>query len=242
MVNKSPGCASLYLQIAQELETLLSGLRYGEQIPSESELVAQYGVSRGTIRQALDFLVNRGDLYRLHGKGTFRGSGIRHTACNRIPSYTDSLLLAGKVPSVSHVTLQAAAADALSAHYLSVPTGEPIWLLSRFRGAQGEAPSCFAEAHIPQAVLPELRTEDLEQSVLQMLTVKFGLQISSTANSIFAQTADDAAASRFRIAPQSPLLVADFVVCGPDGRPILYDRSTHWDPAFRYRIESTYPL
>lgn len=242
MVSKMPGSAALYLQIAQELEVLLSGLRYGEQIPSENELVAQYGVSRGTIRQALDFLVSRGDLYRLHGKGTFRGSGVRYTVCNRIPSYTDTLLCEGKVPSISEITLQTVAADPTTAHFLSVPLGEPLWRLSRLRGVQGEAPSCFAEAHLPKAVLPELHTQDLEQSILQMLTVRFGLRISSTTNSVYARAADPTDAARFQIAPQTPLLIADTVVRDPDGRPILYDSSIYWDSTFRYLIESVYPL
>ena len=42
-----------------------------DKLPSERELTAQYGVSRTTVRLALQELENRGSIYRRHGKGTF---------------------------------------------------------------------------------------------------------------------------------------------------------------------------
>ena len=242
MVNKMPGGTAIYLQIAQELETLLHSLHYGEQIPSESELTARYGVSRGTIRQAIDFLVQRGDLYRQHGKGTFRGNGVQPSVRSSVPSYSGTLLAEGRIPAISNITLDSVSADAGTAYYLCVPVGEALWRLSRFRGEQGKAPGCFASAYLPKALFPALRAEDLEQSALEMLTKRFDVRISSTSNSVSVRAADAGEASRFSITPQTPLLIADFVVRDADEKPVFYDHSIHWDPAFRYRIETTYPV
>ena len=70
MVSKTPGGAALYLQIAEEIKKDLLNLKYGEQIPSEIELIERYGVSRGTVRQAVNILENSGYLYKVMGKGT----------------------------------------------------------------------------------------------------------------------------------------------------------------------------
>src|SRR5919201_3682179 len=58
-----------YLQIAETLRRDLRG--EGERIESEHQLCARYNVSRPTIRQALDVLVQEGLLYRHAGRGTF---------------------------------------------------------------------------------------------------------------------------------------------------------------------------
>lgn len=63
----------LYHQLKEELRRFIhSGhLAPHAAIPSEPELVANYHVSRATVRQALNELVQEGLLYREHGRGTF---------------------------------------------------------------------------------------------------------------------------------------------------------------------------
>src|SRR2546429_9746697 len=67
-VNFRPGIPR-YLQIAETLRRDLKG--EGERIASEHALCARFKVSRPTIRQALDVLVQEGRLYRHAGRGTF---------------------------------------------------------------------------------------------------------------------------------------------------------------------------
>ncbi|HEX7683496.1 MAG TPA: GntR family transcriptional regulator [Trinickia sp.] len=67
------GPSPLYLQIADILRTriLQHAYRPNEQMPSESELMAAFDVSRITVRQALGNLQSEGLIFRIHGKGTF---------------------------------------------------------------------------------------------------------------------------------------------------------------------------
>lgn len=62
-----------YLQLKREIESWLSSGRFqpNDQMPSEYEIAAQFGMSRQTVRQTLGELVNEGLLYRVQGKGTF---------------------------------------------------------------------------------------------------------------------------------------------------------------------------
>lgn len=72
---------ALYQQIAERIESEIASqkLRPFQKLPSEIELVAQYGVSRITVRQALNLLSRRGLVIRKHGKGTFvAGPAFNH--------------------------------------------------------------------------------------------------------------------------------------------------------------------
>lgn len=241
MVSRCPGGVSLYLQVAEELKRDLAKLRYGEQIPPETELMERYNVSRGTVRQAVNGLVSNGYLYKVQGKGTYRGGGL--PSCqgyNRLPSYSRSVMLSGKVPTISNVCLQSVPADETVANYLSVPIGEVVWKLSRNRGVRGEKVSCYAEAYIPKDILPELQADDLELSLIDMILRKFQLKISSTTNQLRAVIAGDAYAAQFGIDAQEAVLMSIFVMHNEVGRPIVYDWSLNWDGEFNYMLERIY--
>lgn len=73
-MNKGP--KQLHLQIIETLEQrILAGhYRVGEQFPTENQLSLEFGVSRGTVRKALNILETQGVLSRAAGKGTFVNS------------------------------------------------------------------------------------------------------------------------------------------------------------------------
>ncbi len=72
---------SMYQQVADDvMQRVVRGeLKAGDQLPTEPELMAQFGVSRITVRQGIDDLVERGLVVRKQGKGTFvRSSPVSH--------------------------------------------------------------------------------------------------------------------------------------------------------------------
>lgn len=72
---------ALYQQIAQHIESEIARRRFRpfQKLPSELALMKQYGVSRITVRQALELLVRRGLIIRKHGKGSFvTGPALEH--------------------------------------------------------------------------------------------------------------------------------------------------------------------
>lgn len=242
MVSRNHGGMALYLQIAEELKLDLAKLKYGEQIPTETELMERYHVSRGTVRQAINGLVGNGYLYKVQGKGTFRGGGLpSQHGYNRLPSFSRSVLLAGQTPSISDVCLETVCADAVVASFLCVPIGEEVWKLSRNRGVQGGEVICYAEAYIPKDVLPDLKAEDLELSIIHMIIQKFHLRVSSTTNQLRAEIIGDTYGKRFHIDPHAAALISNYVMHNEVGRPIVYDWSINWDGEFNYALERIYP-
>lgn len=74
-----------YHDLMEDLrEQILSGeIRPGEKLPSENQLSGDYGVSRQTVRKALQILENEGYIYAEHGRGTFCSERMRHTGQSR---------------------------------------------------------------------------------------------------------------------------------------------------------------
>lgn len=239
LLIKTLGGEALYIQIAEEIKKDLSRLRYGEQIPSEAELIERYQVSRGTVRQAISGLVNSGFLYRIQGKGTYRGNGmVNYDVQNYIPSFSNTMILVGKTPSISDIRLSSVKADSEISEALCIPQGEEVWALKRFRGEVGYDPICFSTAYILKDVIPTLKEDDLELSILDMITCKFKINISSTSNRVFVRTIGKELAKILNKDENTPALASDFIARSDDGRPFFYDKSINWGENFSYIIES----
>src|SRR5207237_9066590 len=90
----------LYYQLKEVLkQQIRSGhLAPHTAIPSEPELVANYHVSRATVRQALAELVHEGLLYRQHGKGTFVCEPRVQQTVSILTSFTEEMKRRGKRP------------------------------------------------------------------------------------------------------------------------------------------------
>src|ERR1043166_5338765 len=88
-VNFRPGIPR-YLQIAETLRRDIKG--EGERIPSEHALCAKFRVSRPTVRQALDVLVQEGRLYRHAGRGTFATAAAGNDRRLRVIGSIDDLV------------------------------------------------------------------------------------------------------------------------------------------------------
>lgn len=94
----------LYIQIMQDIQRKIIGgnFKVDEQIPSEQELLSEYGVSRVTLRKAIDGLVMDGYLERIQGKGTFvkkRRKLNRLVESKRVEGFSDVAKKGGFVPS-----------------------------------------------------------------------------------------------------------------------------------------------
>ena len=93
------------LPLYQQLYEVLRGnitrgeWKPGDLIPAESELIEQYGVSRITVRQVLDMLVQEGLIYRQRGRGSFVAHPTVEQVLQRLVSFTDDMRQRGFAPS-----------------------------------------------------------------------------------------------------------------------------------------------
>ena len=129
-----------YHQVAETLrESLARGeWRPGDLMPSEQELQRRFEVSRVTIRQAMNLLVNEGLIFRQRGRGTFVAHPTIEQGLARIVSFTEDMARRGFTPGTEMLESELIPASPEIAARLDVMPGEELARIRRLRIADDE--------------------------------------------------------------------------------------------------------
>jgi GntR family transcriptional regulator len=158
-----------YEELRQKLVTMIRNeLSPHQPLPSERELTTIFGVSRITVRAALQALADEGLVYRVHGSGTFVAEPSRMSKSLRLSSFSEDMRDRGLVPAAEVLSAEQVPADARLARDLLVSPGAPIVRLRRLRTADGE-PLALETACVAAERAPGLLDEDLSGSLHELL-------------------------------------------------------------------------
>src|SRR5436189_5267654 len=163
-------------QTREQVLDLIERLTVGEAIPSERQLSADFGVSRLTVRAALDELVREGHLVRRRGAGTFV-SEPKIAQELTLTSFTDDMRQRGLVPASRTLELNVVSAGARLGRLLHVSPSEQVVVVKRLRLADRET-MAIETLHVREALVPGLSAQDLaEGSVYELLRERNGIEI-----------------------------------------------------------------
>lgn len=224
----------LYFQLSQQLEAAIErgALTPGTLLGNEIELAGRLGLSRPTVRQAIQSLVDKGLLVRRRGVGT----QVVHSQIKRpleLSSLYDDLEAAGQRPTTTVLVNKLVPAPAEVAAALGVVEGSDVHRVERLRFAHGEPMACLAN-HLPTGLL-DLDTDRLETTGLYRLMRAAGITLHSARQSIGARTATVPEAMRLDEPADAPLLTMQRVTFDDTGRPVEF--GTHTYRASRYSFE-----
>lgn len=160
----------LYQQVISDLEKKIKNeMKPNDRLPSERQLLKEYGVSRNTIRLALNDLGERGIIYRLHGKGTFVSTiYLDQTNLGSMYSFSEQMSEAGHKPTTQNRTLELVTPEEDVANQLNLKTGEKAYKLVRLRLADG-VPLMYGETYLPERIFPDLKMSDLEDNLYTVM-------------------------------------------------------------------------
>ncbi|WP_199732022.1 GntR family transcriptional regulator [Cellulomonas triticagri] len=144
-----------YLAVRSYLVDLVEqSLHVGDAVPSERTLCERFGVSRMTVRQAVDALVSEGVLVREQGRGTFVAPQ-RMDFEMRLTTFGEEMRRRGMRPETRVLDARTVAAAPEAADALGTAVGAPLHHLWRVRYADG-SPMSLEQHWVSVALLPDL--------------------------------------------------------------------------------------
>ncbi|MFB9836936.1 GntR family transcriptional regulator [Actinoallomurus acaciae] len=181
-------------------------LRTGDRLPSEPELAAQFGVSRMTVRQAIDQLVIDHVVVRRRGSGTYVTSAPRYRRLNRLAPFRDEIGVGDADVRTEIRERRELVAPPDVAERLLLKEGQKVVRLVRLRTVDGE-PAALQESWVPYALAPNLAREDLvEGSLYRTLSERWGVAVKWAEQQISAAAATEEQASLLGVPMGGPLM------------------------------------
>ena len=241
------GPLPLYFQLREALlrDIHERGLEPGDRLPTEAELEARYGVSRSTIRQAMNELAAEGLIRRIQGKGTFVGTPrIQHVPV--LTSFSELLRSQGYEPSHRLLASTVRPAPADTAEGLLLEEGTPCRYLHRLFLADDD-PVGVAETWIPHELVAA--SDDLfedgairDGSLYELLQSEaVGIDLHRALETINPGLAEETDARLLHLEPGSPLLVIKRITFTPEDRPVEWTRLLFAGGRYEYRVEMHRP-
>jgi DNA-binding GntR family transcriptional regulator len=209
----------MYYQVAQQLEEAIESgeLAPGTRLDGELALANQLGVSRPTLRRAIEYLVDRGYLVRRRAVGT----QVVHPKVRRpveLTSLYDDLSASRKDPRTTVLSLETIPATDRVAHALGLEDGAEVLALERLRYADGQ-PLAVMRNWLPEGTV-QLDAERLERTGLYQLMRAAGINLHLASQTIGARAASAAEARLLQAAKGEPLLTMTRTTYNENGQPV----------------------
>lgn len=236
----APEARPLYMRVQQSLrDTIRAGtLPPGSPLPSEKELEDEHGVSRITIRRALEELEREGLIERGRGRQARVAPLLTAAVNTRIEEELASILQIGRGMEAEVLSYGWRMPTAVVAEALEAPADEPVLQVERIRRRRDKV-ILHTLAHVPAAIGAMLPRDALAKSTMLDLLSARGIQPGSVEQEMRAAPSDPTVAALLGLEPGAPVFVMDRLVRDGSGRPIQRMIATfRWD-SFRYRISST---
>ncbi len=234
----------LYMQASDALRSLLQGGEYaiGARLPSEPELAQRLGISRPTLREALQTLEEEGAIVRRHGVGTFVAEPrpVLDAGLEVLESIEQMARRGGLHVDMGEVVIAERVTTDEETDGLGLAAPEPAIAVVRVILAEGQR-GLQPVAHLTD-VLPQrfLRRADLgpgfHGSVLDTLLARGWPSLSHSRTELLSEAAGPELAHALHVAPGAPLMKLDAQLFTADGQIADYSISYFVPGSFRFHV------
>ena len=203
---------ALHIQAAEYIRSRILSGQYplGSQIPTENELAALLGISRPTVRQALDSLSNEGYLQRIKGKGTFvTQPKVIHESTTFLTGYREESRKHGHTLRTVVLELVLERASDQVAAALELPTNSKVTRLTRLRYLEGynqNAPVVYTVLYVPHRLFPDMETVDFTDASFYEVLASRGLEVKHASRRLEVVPTPQDVASELKISPFEPAI------------------------------------
>ena len=204
-------------------------------MPSESQMITAFGVSRITIRQALGDLQKEGLIFKVPGKGSYVAKPKAFQNLSKLQGFGEAMAPAGYETFSQVLSLRQVTASEHVARRLGLPTASPVYEVQRLRYLNRE-PISVDVSYFPLAIGERLAQADLAtRDVFVILENDLGHALTHADVQIEAISADESLAAHLRIDEGTPLLRIERLTHAGE-QPIDFEYLYYRGDAFQYRL------
>jgi len=215
---------------------MIEDLKVGDAIPSERQLTVDLGVSRLTVRAALDDLVREGYLVRRRGSGTFVGEPKIAQELT-MSSFTEDMRRRGMSPASKTLDLRIIPAGAWLGRVLHVSPSEGVVVVKRLRLADRET-MAIETLHVRESLVPGLSAQDLEEgSFYELLRERYGIEIVGGIQTIEPTVTNEEESGALGVPLHSPAFLFERVTRSGQDEIVEFVRSTYRGDRYRLVTE-----
>lgn len=229
--------APRYSQIISYYQSLIESgkLVEGEQMPTEEAIGELFGVSRITVRQALDGLSQGGYIYKIQGKGSFVTSRKANMRLDHLIGFSEEMRGLGMEPSSILIDQVIMTPSEVTAKALKLDKTQKVYVVSRVRCADG-IPMAVERVYLPFNRFAGIETYDLKESLYTLLKDRYGCESDKAAQSIQAGLANSADAKLLQIKPGAPILRISRTTYDANNTPFEYTESVYRGDKYIFRV------
>jgi DNA-binding GntR family transcriptional regulator/mannitol/fructose-specific phosphotransferase system IIA component (Ntr-type) len=234
------GSTPIYIQIANGISSKIISGEWppNYKLPAEVEFAKKLGVSRGSLRKAIQLLVGKNLLEQVHGKGTFVKSTIMEQMwAFKLTSTAEELTWKG-IPFRSQVLAKQVltSVDDRIASMLRLARQEPILYVKRILSSLEEHLVLY-ETFLPVNRYPVLATVDFsQQPIIKALEETCGIKLSWASHSISAIYADADVAKLLGVRLGAPVIFDEHILHDSRNHIVAFTRG--WYRSDRFRLKT----
>lgn len=228
----------VYIQIHNQLQENIEQGKWqvGEKIPAERVLAGEFGVSRMTLREAIQTLVDEGVLERRVGSGTFVANQKVQEKMSGVTSFTELMKAQGKEPSSKTISYHLTVPSKAEAKRLKLKAGERVLRMERVRYGSG-VPICYEVATVPADLVANFSKQEVTSSFYRTLEEKADLHPGHATQAVSATNATEKIANYLAIRRGDALLRMTQISYLQDGRPFEYVHTQYVGSRFEFVLE-----
>ncbi|WP_445486789.1 GntR family transcriptional regulator [Niallia sp. 03133] len=226
----------IYFQLEMEIKELIKDLQPGDPISSEREFSEKYDISRMTVRQAINNLVNEGILVRKRGKGTFVAEPKVEQPLSGLTSFSEDMRSRGLTPKTKILDFQVIPSNRSVAGKLMIQEGEFVYEVRRLRLAD-DIPMALETSYLPLSLMKDLTKEIVNASLYDYIENDLKQQISHATQTLESSLSQKQESMLLQLKDGAPVLLIERYSYLGSGIPFEYVKSIYRGDRYKFVID-----
>ncbi|CAH1852484.1 MULTISPECIES: GntR family transcriptional regulator [Convivina] len=225
-----------YIEIHNEILARITAGEWqkNQRLPAERDLAESFNVSRMTLRQAIQTLVDEGILERKVGSGTYVAEKKISERVLGVTSFTDLMAKSGRVAQTVTVSYKITMASASEVEHLQLDPGDEVLVMERLRLGD-DTPILLEQTTLPVKLVNNFTRSDLTESLYATL-IQAGIQPGHADQTVTASLATERLADFLQIKRGDPILSVRQVSYDQNDVPFEYVRSYYVGERFEFKL------